>query len=72
MRITVIFLQPGHVNFIIGNKAVVVPTYETDSADEAIEELQKHFPNRKVVGVSSRAILSGGGSFHCMSQQVPL
>lgn len=61
----------SHVNFIITNKVVVVPTYATPSADQAVQDIQKLFPDRKVVGVYSRAILTGGGSFHCMTQQVP-
>jgi agmatine deiminase len=61
----------SHVNFLIGNKAVAVPTYGTASADQAVADLQKLFPGRKVQGIHSRAILTGGGSFHCMSQQVP-
>ncbi len=61
----------SHVNFLIGNKTVIVPTYDTPSAQEAVTALQKLFPGRKVTGVYSRAILTGGGSFHCMTQQVP-
>jgi agmatine deiminase len=64
-------IAASHVNFIIGNRSVIVPTYGTPSADEAVREIAKLFPGRKVSGVSSNAIISGGGSFHCMSQQVP-
>lgn len=61
----------SHMNFIISNAAVVVPVYGTASQDDAINALQHLFPNRKVVGVSSRAVLTGGGSFHCITQQQP-
>lgn len=64
-------IAASHVNFIIGNKDIVVPTYGTASAEEAVAGVQKLFPGRKVWGVSSKAVISGGGSFHCMSQQVP-
>ena len=61
----------SHMNFIIANDVVVVPVYGTASEPLAIAELQKIFPTRKVVGVSSRAVLTGGGSFHCITQQQP-
>lgn len=65
-------IAASHMNFIIANKTVVVPTYNTDSAEIAVTELQKHFPHHKVIGACSLATLrNGGGSFHCLTQQEP-
>lgn len=61
----------SHMNFIITNDCVVMPTYDAPSTDEAIKILQNLFPSRNVFGVSSKAILTGGGSFHCITQQQP-
>jgi agmatine deiminase len=61
----------SHMNFIITNAAVVVPVYGTASQEDALTALQHLFPHRKVVGVSSKAVLTGGGSFHCITQQQP-
>jgi agmatine deiminase len=33
--------------------------------------LKTVFPEREIIPLSSIAILSGGGSFHCISQQEP-
>jgi agmatine deiminase len=60
----------SHMNFIITNKVVAVPVYNEKGA-AAVTALTRLFPGREVVGLSARAILSGGGAFHCITQQEP-
>lgn len=62
----------SHMNFLIGNDVVAVPVYDKAAGELAVEVIQSLFPERKVFGLSSRAILTGGGSFHCITQQVPM
>jgi agmatine deiminase len=61
----------SHMNFLIANRAVIVPTYAEASGEAALAALRTLFPAREVVGLPSTAILTGGGSFHCISQQEP-
>jgi agmatine deiminase len=65
-------IPASHMNFIIGNKAVIMPLYEDQASSFALDALRSLFPERDVIGLSSRAILSGGGSFHCITQQEPV
>ncbi len=65
-------IPASHMNFLIANGAVIVPSYGDDRAAEmACEGLRTVFTDREVIALPSIAILSGGGSFHCISQQEP-
>jgi agmatine deiminase len=64
-------MPASYVNFYVSNASVVVPTYGTPFDDEAIERIGALFPERRTLGVDARAILSGGGAFHCITQQQP-
>jgi agmatine deiminase len=64
-------IPASHMNFLIANRAVIVPIYAKQPGQFAVEVLKQVFPDREVIGLPSTAILTGGGSFHCITQQEP-
>jgi agmatine deiminase len=65
-------IPASYMNFYIGNAAVVVPQYGAPNDRAAVDVVQALFPERVAIGLRADHILTGGGSFHCISQQVPL
>jgi agmatine deiminase len=65
-------MPASYLNFYISNTAVLVPTYRCAYDDDAVAILSQCFPGRTTIGSPARAILSGGGAFHCITQQEPL
>jgi len=61
-------LPASYLNFIMGDRTLIVPVYGTPYDQEAVDIFKRHV-NLNVIGLSARSILSGGGAFHCMSQE---
>lgn len=64
-------LAASYVNFYIGNEVVLVPQFGDENDKAAVEILCGLFKDRKVIPVSTREILLGGGNIHCITQQIP-
>jgi agmatine deiminase len=61
-----------YANFYVTNAAVLVPVYGAPEDQQALDILTPLFPGREVVGLSARALITGGGAFHCVTQQQPV
>lgn len=67
-------LAASYVNFYFGNDCVLVPQFGgvfTDDDARALDILRAAVPERKIVPISARCILLGGGNIHCITQQIP-
>lgn len=64
-------LPPTYANFYVGNGFVVVPQYGDVNDQRALEVLTPLFPGREVIGLGAASLITGGGAFHCVTQQQP-
>lgn len=63
---------PGtYANFLIMNKAVLVPVYGVPEDEAALATIQQCFPEREIVPVNCRALIEQHGSLHCVTMQIP-
>ena len=64
-------LPASYANFYIGNRAVLVPTFNDPNDRVALNTLAELFPEREVVGIHALDLVWGLGTLHCMTQQEP-
>lgn len=65
-------LPATYANFLIINGKVLTPTYGHQDKDNiAMRQLQKAFPQHKIVGINCRVLIEQHGSLHCCTMQFP-
>ena len=65
-------LPATYANFLIINRAVLMPTYGDKATDQKAEEqLRKAFPHHEIIGIDCRTLITQHGSLHCCTMQFP-
>lgn len=64
-------LPASYVNFLIINRAVLVPSYDDPKDQVALDKIKQCFPERKVININSNTLIKQYGSLHCASMQLP-
>ena len=64
-------LPASYANFYIGNRVVLVPTFNDPHDRIALAILAELFPERQVIGIHSVELVWGLGALHCLTQQQP-
>jgi agmatine deiminase len=64
-------LPATYANFLIINKAVLVPLYGVRQDEEALAVFKTLFRNREIIGINCRPLIEQHGSLHCVTMQFP-
>jgi agmatine deiminase len=64
-------LPASYANFYVGNKVVLVPTFNDARDRQALATLAGLFPGREAVGIHAVDVVWGLGTLHCLTQQEP-
>jgi len=64
-------LPASYANFLIINGAVLMPFYKSNKDCIAKKQLQIAFPDREIIGIDCRILVTQGGSLHCATMQYP-
>lgn len=64
-------LPASYANYLICNRAVLLPVYKQPEDADAIAVLQRAFPHHNIVPVNCAPLVQQYGSLHCITMQVP-
>lgn len=63
------YVPASYANFYIANEVVLVPLYDPEFDEEALQLFEKYFPERDIIGIHCADLVWGQGSIHCITQQ---
>lgn len=61
----------SYMNFLITNKAIILPQYGDKNDELAVQQAQEMFPDYVIEPVMTTEVAYGGGNIHCITQQQP-
>lgn len=64
-------LPASYANFYIGNRAILVPTFNDPMDRIALGILSECFPDRTVTGIHAVDLVWGFGTLHCLTHEEP-
>lgn len=64
-------LPATYANFLIINRAVLVPTYRDKNDAAALAAVAEAFPDREIIGIDCLPLILQHGSLHCVTMQLP-
>ncbi|GFE58056.1 agmatine/peptidylarginine deiminase [Geobacter sp. AOG1] len=64
-------LPATYANFLIINRALLVPTYGDKNDGAALAVIRSAFPDREVIGIDCSPLILQHGSLHCVTMQLP-
>lgn len=64
-------LPATYANFLVINNAVLVPTYNDDNDERALEIISDAFTGYEVIGIDCCTVIQQFGSLHCLTMQIP-
>jgi agmatine deiminase len=64
-------LPATYANFLILNRAVLVPVYNSPRDESALAVISSAFPDREIIAIPCRPLIEQHGSLHCVTMQIP-
>lgn len=65
-------LPASYANFYIANRVILMPAFNDPADEENRQILARCFPDREVIPIDCTDLVLGLGTFHCLTQQVPV
>lgn len=60
-------LPASYINFAFVNGGIILPAFDDDNDERALNQFRSLFPDCRVVQMDVHAVLEGGGGLHCMT-----